>query len=49
MQLVCSLVDQLDGELDFKRNNGIEFLIKFKVIEKRLSDTRLAPILVDND
>ncbi len=34
MQLVTSLVDQLDGELELKRNNGTEFTIKFTVTEK---------------
>jgi PAS domain S-box-containing protein len=34
MQLVTSLVDQLDGELELKRNNGTEFTIKFTVIDK---------------
>ena len=35
LQLVTSLVDQLDGELEFKRNNGTEFTIKFTVTEKQ--------------
>jgi len=34
LQLVTSLVDQLDGELELKRNNGTEFTIKFTVTEK---------------
>ena len=34
MQLVTSLVDQLDGELELKRNNGTEFTIRFTVTEK---------------
>jgi two-component sensor histidine kinase len=29
MQLVTILVDQLDGELELKRNNGTEFTIRF--------------------
>jgi len=33
MQLVTSLVDQLDGELELKRDNGTEFIIKFTVEE----------------
>jgi len=33
-QLVTSLVDQLEGELELKRNNGTEFIIRFTVIEK---------------
>ncbi|MCC4769272.1 PAS domain S-box protein [Methanosarcina sp. DH2] len=34
MQLVTSLVDQLDGELKLKRNNGTEFTMRFTVTEK---------------
>ena len=34
LQLVTSLVDQLDGELELKRNNGTEFIIRFTVAEK---------------
>jgi two-component sensor histidine kinase len=34
VQLVITLVDQLDGELELKRNNGTEFTFKFKVMEK---------------
>ena len=34
LQLVVSLVDQLDGELELKRNNGTEFSIRFTVSEK---------------
>ena len=34
LQLVTSLVDQLDGELELKRNNGTEFTMKFTVTEK---------------
>jgi len=33
LQLVISLVDQLDGELELKRNNGTEFAIRFTVRE----------------
>ncbi|AAM04738.1 TPA: PAS domain S-box protein [Methanosarcina acetivorans] len=33
LQLVTSLVDQLDGELELKRENGIEFTIRFTVTE----------------
>ena len=33
-QLVTSLVDQLDGELELKRNNGTEFGMRFTVTEK---------------
>ena len=34
LQLVSSLIDQLDGELELKRNNGTEFVMKYKVTEK---------------
>jgi PAS domain S-box-containing protein len=34
LQLVISLVDQLDGTLELKRNNGTEFIIRFAVMEK---------------
>jgi PAS domain S-box-containing protein len=33
LQLVTSLVDQLDGEFELKKNNGTEFKIKFTVTE----------------
>jgi PAS domain S-box-containing protein len=32
-QLVTSLVDQLDGEFELKRNNGTEFTVRFTVVE----------------
>jgi PAS domain S-box-containing protein len=35
LQLVTTLVDQLDGELELKRNNGTEFTIKYTVTEKK--------------
>jgi two-component sensor histidine kinase len=35
LQLVTSLVSQLDGELEIKRNNGTEFMIRFTVTEKK--------------
>ncbi len=34
LQLVTSLVDQLDGELEINRKNGTEFIIRFTVTEK---------------
>ncbi len=34
MQLVTSLVDQLEGELELKRDNGTEFTMRFTVTEK---------------
>jgi len=33
LQLVISLVEQLDGELELKRDNGTEFTIRFTVTE----------------
>ena len=35
IQLVTTLVDQLGGELELKRNNETEFTIRFTVTEKR--------------
>jgi len=51
LQIVTSLVDQLDGELQLKKDNGTEFTIEFNVTEK---DNQVsAPVsqfqLVDND
>jgi PAS domain S-box-containing protein len=34
LQLVTTLVDQLDGELEMKRDNGTEFTVRFTVTEK---------------
>ncbi len=34
LQLVISLVDQLDGTLELKRDNGTEFIVRFAVKEK---------------
>jgi PAS domain S-box-containing protein len=34
LQLVTSLVDQLDGEIELKRNNGTELTMRFTVIDK---------------
>ena len=34
MQLVTSLVDQLDGEFELNRDNGTEFTMRFAVTEK---------------
>lgn len=33
-QLITSLVDQLDGDFELKRNNGTEFIMRFTVTEK---------------
>jgi PAS domain S-box-containing protein len=46
MQLVLSLVDQLDGELDLKRNGGTEFVIKFAIKE---NNNNIDLRLFDND
>jgi len=35
LQLVSSLVEQLNGELELERNNGTELTIRFTVIEKK--------------
>ncbi len=43
MQLVTTLIDQLDGELELKRINGTEFTMKFKVTEKKMN--KLLPFL----
>ncbi len=34
LQLVSILVDQLDGEIELKKNNGTEFIIRFSTAEK---------------
>jgi two-component sensor histidine kinase len=33
--LVTTLVEQLDGELELKRNNGTEFIIRFTGAENK--------------
>ena len=38
-QLVTSLVDQLDGELELKRHNGTEFIVKFVVEKNKQAST----------
>ncbi len=35
MQLITTLVDQLDGELELKSNSGTEFAIRFTVTEEK--------------
>ncbi len=37
LQLVNTLVSQLDGELELKKGNGTEFTIRFSVTEKMIS------------
>ena len=43
LQLVTSLVSQLDGELEIKRNKGSEFIIRFKVTENNKLVSEQAP------
>ena len=43
MQLVTTLADQLDGELEMKRNNGTEFTMRFTVTEKNSQASSLSP------
>jgi PAS domain S-box-containing protein len=43
LQLVTTLVDQLDGELELKRDNGTEFTIRFTVTEKENQVSEPAP------
>ncbi len=43
MQLITTLVEQLDGELELNRKNGTEFTIRFTVIEK--NNEVLVPVL----
>lgn len=35
LQLITTLVEQLEGELELRRNNGTEFAIRFKVTEEK--------------
>ncbi len=43
LQLVTTLVEQLDGELDLKRDNGTEFIIRFSVTENENPLSVIAP------
>ena len=47
MQLVISLVDQLDGEFELKRNNGTEFTLRFTFTENDHQVSTPAPQLVE--
>jgi PAS domain S-box-containing protein len=50
LQLVTTLVEQLDGELELKRDHGTEFIIRFSVQENNnLPSKTFSPKLVDND
>jgi two-component sensor histidine kinase len=42
-----TLVDQLDGELELKRDNGTEFTIRFTVTKKANQASAPAPQLVE--
>ena len=46
LQLVTTLVDQLDGILELKRDNGTEFVIRFTVVERSKSGTRSSPEMI---
>jgi PAS domain S-box-containing protein len=46
LQLVSSLVTQLDGELEIKSNNGTEFIIRFTMKEK--NNQMSLPVSSDN-
>lgn len=46
LQLVTFLVDQLDGELELKKGNGTEFIIRFNVVEKNNHTSSSAPYLI---
>ncbi len=41
LQLITALVNQLDGELDIKRNNGTEFTVRFTVKKDNLAQVNL--------
>jgi two-component sensor histidine kinase len=47
MQLITTLVDQLDGVFELKRNNGTEFTMSFAVKENNSSETVPAPQLIE--
>jgi PAS domain S-box-containing protein len=50
LQLVVSLVDQLDGELELKRNKGTEFTVRFAVPESNNMESAESLLqLADND
>ena len=49
LQLVSTLIDQLEGELELKRDNGTEFIIRFAVQEECNRTSKTVLQLVDND
>jgi len=46
IQLVTTLVDQLDGGLELKRNSGVEFTIKFTVEKNKKASTNIRHTVV---
>ena len=50
LQLVVTLVNQLDGELELKRNKGTEFTLRFTVSESNNPESPESLLqLADND
>lgn len=47
LQLVTSLVAQLNGEIELKRNNGTKFTIRFTVTDKNNLASASAPKFID--
>jgi PAS domain S-box-containing protein len=47
LQLITTLIDQLDGELELKRNNGTEFTVRFTVKEKNNQASVQVPQFVE--
>ena len=39
-QLITTLVDQLDGELELKKDSGTEFIIRFAIPDRNKSSTQ---------
>jgi two-component sensor histidine kinase/PAS domain-containing protein len=49
LQLVTTLVEQLDGELELKRNRGTEFIVRFVVSANNQTSVPSSLQLVDNE
>ncbi len=49
LQLVVTLIDQLDAELELKRNKGTEFTVRFTVPESNPESAESLLQLADND
>jgi PAS domain S-box-containing protein len=47
IQLITTLVEQLDGELELKRENGTEFIVRFTVTEKPKEES--LPVVEDSE